>query len=413
LNISGPDAGSGEKIPVSIPAGKNHKGPAGRVSRTPSTTDSADRLTQKLSAFFAKSGQDILPSHVSALHAELYALGLESADIDDITLLNALMLRRHSIPLSKELLEALRGNTPEVFKGVSALRAEALALIGNARLTGESRAVVEALLRDINAFFKGSVPQDSPTVVIDDVSGALPLKNVIQNSGLAFEWRLLAWYRSGRDPERFRALMSEDLKGMLIKFANRAKKNAAGGSAKKKFTALEKNAGKLLKNIENLQLSNILGKHELKKGFCFELPPGGRMNGGHAIIEDDGRGRSEEENTESSPEPFTLNIDVETSLLGSVRVGMTFAGGAGGTGSTGGADHAKKTVSLSFGLESEIITTAAESMSGELRANLISRGFTVTAVNFHLLENNAGNRADGPNSSSKPSKSAQNLDITG
>ncbi|MFC1551460.1 flagellar hook-length control protein FliK [Candidatus Latescibacterota bacterium] len=406
MNISGPEAGSGNKIPVLNPSGKVHKAPVDADVRPQNSTVPGDRLAQQLSAFFAKRGPDILSSHITALHAELSALGLDAADIDDTTILNALMLRRHSIPLSKELLETLGGNAPAVFKGVSVLGDNARALLGDVRLTGESRTAIEALLRDINTFFRDSVLQESPNVVVGDAMSALPLKNIIQNSGLAFEWQLLAWYRSGRDPERLRALMSEDLKGVLINFANRAKKNPAKGSAKKKFTALEKDAGTQLKNIENLQLSNILGKHELKKGFCFELPPGGGLNGGHGIIEDDGRGRPKEENTDGTPKPFTVEIDVETTQLGSVHVGMTFAGIA---------DVAENAVSLNFGLESERITEAAENMSGELRANLTSQGYTVMSVDFHRRGSGTGNRADGSHSAGKdyPTKSAQNLDITG
>ncbi|MFC1649935.1 hypothetical protein ACFL2X_00045 [Candidatus Latescibacterota bacterium] len=397
MRITGPDAGSGDKIPVPRPAGKNREMQLNTVVRPQNSTIPGDRLTKHLSGFFAKSGMDILPSQIKALHAELSALGLGATDIDETVILNALVLRRHSIPLSKELLEILRGNAPVVFRGISSLSEDAMALLGDSRLTGENRSAVEALLRDINVLFKGTVPQESSAIVMETALNAQQLKHIIQNSGMAFEWQLLAWYRSGRDPERLRALMREDLKGILSKFANRAKKNPAKGKVKKKFELLEKNTQTQLKNIRNLQLSNIFGKHGLKKGFCLELPPCAGLKHGQGIIEDTGPKDSGEKEVAETRKSFTLEIDVETSKIGNVHVGMTFAG---------------KAVSLNFGFESETISTVAKDMSGELRANLTEQGYTVAAADFHKRGSIAKRSKDGSISEGN-GKSAKNLDITG
>ncbi|MFC1541619.1 flagellar hook-length control protein FliK [Candidatus Latescibacterota bacterium] len=561
MKIIGPEAGSGDKIPASRLTEINRKMPLNTGIRSHDSSFPGDRLIKHLSAFFAKRAMDISPAQLKALYTELSALGLNTHEIDDTNILNALMLQRYSIPLSKELLETFRGNVPAIFRGISSLREDALSLLGDSRLTGENRIAVETLLQEINAFFRGTVSQESRTFVITDfinlwmydlesnikylaeidaesnteylrgminadfnevetafesllrtspgkkmsgeteklitalktatkefivkvneidsgiqsaseklkeaveslriklasavgeyksanilssesirmsaltpellyellseririlengllaripgselggevtgnanaVMKAVPLKNIVQNSGMAFEWQLLAWYRAGRDPERLRTLMKEDLKGILLNFANRTKRNPVKGNIKKKFELLGKNTQTQMNNIRNLQLSNILGKHGLKKGFYFELPPSVVLNYGHGVIEDAGHNGQEKRKTAENRNSFALEIDVETSKIGNVHVSMTFSG---------------KAVSLHFGLESETVSNRAKDMSQELRANLTEQGYTVISVDFHRRDY-IGGQPSNSLKSKRNGRPEKNLDITG
>ena len=52
------------------------------------------------------------------------------------------------------------------------------------------------------------------------------LAAIIRRTGISYEWMLLAWYRSGRDPMRIKELFSSNLKGILANFLNEAGENA-------------------------------------------------------------------------------------------------------------------------------------------------------------------------------------------
>ncbi|MFC1538604.1 flagellar hook-length control protein FliK [Candidatus Latescibacterota bacterium] len=191
--------------------------------------------------------------------------------------------------------------------------------------------------------------------------------------------------------------MREDLKGILLNFANRAKRDPTKGNIEKKFELLGKHTQTQLNNIRNLQISNILGKHGLKKGFYLEIPPGGVLNYGHGVIEDAGHNGRGKRKTAENRNSFIVEIDVETSKIGNVHVSMTFSG---------------KAVSLHFGLESETVSNRAKDMSQELRANLTGQGYTVVSVDFHRRDNI--DRQPGNSLKSKRTgRPEKNLDITG
>ncbi len=554
MRITGPDILSGDKIPVPRHAGTDTDLPLYTDKQSPGVKHTGKLLTKHLTRIFVNRGIDIPPSQIHALEAELSALGLTATEIDDTSILNALLLKRHSIPLTRELLDTLQRNESTIFKGVSLLREDALSLLGNIHFYGKNRNALEVLVTDINAFFKGIVSPDSMKYAMEDIinlwaydleskllslaegqaesaaeitggdfneveialksifnplseddvnqkaealikvlrnavseihsqiqeidfrhygasellkeaietfryhlsviageyesliapgsesglssvllgellgentrilenrllaqllfnasggdfteitDGALntlQLKNIIQNSGMAFEWQLLAWYRSGMDTGRLHALLHEDLKGILMSFSNRLKKNQAKGKIKKKLELLEKNSQTQLKNITNRQLSNILNKLGVKRGFYLELPLGTEQGQRHTRISVKGSKDSEKEkNLNSQKFPFSLEIEIEMSKIGMVNVFMTFSG---------------KTVSLSFELESEKISSTVTDMGQELREKLMKKGFVVGSVEFRKRDSNLESNKAGSKPAEKV-KSSKNLDIIG
>ena len=235
------------------------------------------------------------------------------------------------------------------------------------------------------------------TEITDDSVNALQLKNLIRNSGMAFEWQLLAWYRSGMDSGRLYTLLHEDLKGILINLSNRLKKNKTTGTLKKKLELLRKNAQAQVKNITNRQIANILSRHGIKKGFYLELPSVADQKQGYVRIIGKGNNDSEEEkNPDSLKSPFSLEIEIELSKIGTVNVFMTFSG---------------KTVSLNFELDSEKIFSTVKDMSEELRAKLAERGFVVSSVEFN--KHNDSKSSSTPSKHPKTTKAIRKLDIIG
>ncbi len=399
MNISGPDAESGG---IRIP--KQTQSAQHQSSSKHGATRNADlhggELSTRLAAVMEDRGVTVSPALVRELYGELSALGFKGGDIDETAILNALLLRRYGIPLSKELIESLRGNLPSVLREMAGLRETASTFLGDSRLTGEIRTAIEILIRDLDAFFRGTIRQNIVSAGMSDEAAAAPLRNLIHNSGLAFEWQLWAWYRSGRDPERLRVLLNDDLKGVLIAFTNRVKKHDSRGVLKKKLAALTKDIETHIKNIEHQQISNILGRHEQKKGFCFELPPGGYLNTGRGTVTNDGDGDSNLRGNNSEPKPFTVELDIDTTCLGTVHVTLTFAG------------NDNRAVALSFELGNGSVLEEATRMSGELREKLAARGYTVVSVDFQRFGDSSVQHAKDSSSENRHERN-QNLDITG
>ena len=212
---------------------------------------------------------------------------------------------------------------------------------------------------------------------------------------MGFEWQLLAWYRSGKDPGRFHALLHNDLKGILMGFINRSRGKATKSRIKKKFELLEKQSQTLLKNITSRQLSNVLNEYDEKRGFYLELPLGAELKQGHAKIV--AKGNKEPEKNTLDPQNFTLSFEVETSKIGTVNVFMTVLG---------------KTVSLRFELEDKNVSALGMDMHEEIREALKSRGFSVGGIEFCESDIDFGRRGN----KTKPinnKRSAKNLDVVG
>lgn len=199
------------------------------------------------------------------------------------------------------------------------------------------------------------------------------LKEMLHKSGMAFEWRLLAWYRSGQDPARFHALMYEDLKGIMLNFINRLRDRKGKRNIHEKLGSLEKEAQSVINTITRRQIATILDGYQGKGRLYLEVPFGN--NPGHEQARIWAHGRKKPEKNTLDPGNLSLSFTVETSRLGAVNVFMPFTG---------------KTVSLRFVFENERYRALAEEMGVEMKKSLMMRGFTVQEMTFWIQSDETG-----------------------
>jgi len=473
-----------------------------------------ESIAAKLTALFMDKKLDVPPSQTQALEAELIRLGVTFSEIDSDSALRALLLYRHSIPLTAELITNTWKTESNVFERLESLREAVRSLVADKRLTGTMRTSVRALAESIDSLFRSELSAETLRYTLDtiietwaynietkltlaaeaetgvvseilsshagefqialeqllhpmteDVSAhkagrfievfreavselrlhiqSLDMRNadtpaiikealavleqrltvlagdfvaflgidasrgisaglfaefisesmrnldkrlfsgftdfvsderdssfgslrtVLQRSGMAFEWRLLAWYRSGKSMARLQALMQEDLKGILMNFLSSATKQHRKRSIPSKITQLEQDAETLVETITQRQLANILNDHTQKRGVYLEIPFGNKTGEGYARI--GARGTKKNGTNTLDTGNLTLTFSIETSRLGLVEATMTVSG---------------KAVTLDFALENEKISTLAREMGDEIRDALNARGFAVGSVTF-------------------------------
>lgn len=221
-----------------------------------------------------------------------------------------------------------------------------------------------------------------------DSGEALPVRNMVRANGMAFEWRLLAWYRSGRDPRRLHDLIHRDVKGILNGFTAGLKTGKAGRRVKKMLGEIEKDAKSLVDSITRRQISTILQNRDDRSGLFFELPFGDTSGKGHAGIW--ARGRKKPDENTIDPDTADITFDVDTTGLGRLYVTMTIR---------------EKTVSLRFFLRDGRAMNIAHEMQTELTDSLSARGFKVGSVSFAVHEEVTGRRRSG--------SQKRSMDITG
>jgi hypothetical protein len=205
-----------------------------------------------------------------------------------------------------------------------------------------------------------------------------PVRDLFLNSGLLFEWKLLAWYRSGGNSENLSDLLHRDLKGILNFLLNRIIAHHGKGSSSKKLDMLEQEARTLFDSITNRQISNVLNNREEGRNLYLELPFGDMSGVESARIR--AQGRKSDSDDALDTESFSLTFDVMTSHIGLVLVTMLF--------------H-EQSVTLSCSLENEEFVEQAHTMSEDLVASLEARGFHVSAVTFDVSEKDTQNRGSG------------------
>ncbi len=210
------------------------------------------------------------------------------------------------------------------------------------------------------------LPVDSaegPDLLPEGALDAARIGNIIRKGGMAFEWQILAWYRSGRTPGRLAALVNGDLKGGLIEFLNRIKRNREKGAARRNITRLEQESRTLLERITNRQVTNILNEHSGQRGYHFELPLAVEPEKGSAriLVHD----RKDQNERLPGKRDITLSFQIETSNIGRVDVLLTTS---------------EKNVSLHFLFESESDVELGREMSGEIREAFLVRGYTVGSI---------------------------------
>ncbi|MFC1692542.1 flagellar hook-length control protein FliK [Candidatus Latescibacterota bacterium] len=485
------------------------------------TGNKANSNAARLAALFVNKGLEIHQSEVRTLTAEFSAMGMTMTDIDGDSALRALLLHRHSIPLTPELVKNAWGDSSSVLNRMQALREQAISLLSDSRLSGEERAALEMLINDIDGLFSGKAspaavkfvqediisnwahtletvlrravggdmealsaftgerietyltvlnqieytfPEDLSDTITGRFAGMLreavsdlhshiarfrfgeaesvtaikeavaalgnrlsalageieafmtaggtqdiqsgmiagffreqvreleqrllagldddtmeiklfrsedgegtgmPFREILQRSGMAFEWRLLAWYRSGRDPDRLRALVHEDIKGILMNFVGDRKKHTGRGRVRNAQNRLLRDAHAVLDSITERQLANVLNNHAEKRGLYLEFPFDEKPGRGHGKLW--ARGNKKQERNTFDPKSLSLTFTLDTSRLGTVDVSMAFSG---------------KSVSLDFVLEDSKVCDLGEEMVSEFRESLQKRGFAARSVRF-------------------------------
>ena len=539
MRIRGPDVPVGKQL-------TDQTKPSPVSVKTQRVESRHDAPAARLAALFMDKGLDVPPSQLTALEAELSALGMHISELDGNSALRALVLSSHNIPLKPELLKNSWDQKPAFFERLYMLRDHARSLLTRKHLSGDMRTAVEVLVNDLDALLtvdesragmrlileelvdmwvyeleqhlKGvvegeigsitelhgplhdelraiidilrSIPEDeiarqtsqfadslrdavselrariqqySPermeltayireavrlfgellTVLAgaletfltantsqivqtglmsgffqervrelehrlltgfhdirgerlsstfpDGDTGPVSLMEALQKSGMAFEWRLLAWFRSNRDPARLHALIHEDLKGILLNFIGKAKKSGGKVRIISKLHHLEQEAQTVIDTITHCQLENILDDYVSTQGLYMEVPLGEKPDEGHAKII--ARGNKEPGEKLLNPENLNISFSVETSKLGTVNVSLSFSG---------------KSVALKFSLQNEEVHALAKEFGDDIRDSLTTRGFTVRSVELGMSKDETGS-----GTSSEQTTQPGNVDIFG
>lgn len=187
----------------------------------------------------------------------------------------------------------------------------------------------------------------------------------VRKSGMMFEWRLLAWYRSGRNPESLRSLFGDDLKGVAKRFLADLGRLRRGERLSRGMESLERRANSLDEAITGRQLSTVLNRVAEKRGGIIEFFPGGIVGEQDSVVVR--RKRSGGESGNPAADMHTMTFSVETSRLGTVAVTMHVSG---------------KLIDCAFMLESADARSTGEAMAGEIAGSLEARGFTVRSIRF-------------------------------
>ena len=385
---------------------------SGRINRIPDTAVSrpttenaqatqhpSQTLTGRLISFFSQKGFTVSPSQIQALTAELTALGMKSSDIDSGIALRALVLHQNNIPLVAELLVENSAREQMLFQRLGLLREHVISLLSGKSVTGDIRSVFDVLINDIDSLAKSLEQSATKNAAVG--SGAVeplalltfdgipvPVRDLLQSSGLMLEWKLLAWYRSGKDPAVLSELVHQDVKGMVAAFLESLKTGDRKGYLKRKLASIEREAQELFDSISGKQISSILHNREDSRSLYLEIPFGGTHERSHSKIWAGGNKKAGAESVES--ESFDITFDVETSHIGRVFVTMNVE---------------EKNVSLTISLQDEQSVTYAREMQSELVESLEARGFMIRSVTVGIMKKDEVR--------SKFTSSTSGVDITG
>ena len=256
-----------------------------QVTRHSSQTFASRSMTSRLVSLLSQKGFNVSPAQLQALTAELSALGMKSSDIDSGIALRALVLNQNNIPLVTELLVENSGSDQTLFQRLGILHGHVMSLRTGTTVTGDIRSVFDVLINDIdslvksleqpiinNAAVSSGAGEPSALPTLDGIP--FPIRDLLQSSGLMFEWKLLAWYRSGKNPAVLHELVHQDVKGMVAAFLEGLKTGGRNGTLKKRLAAIEREAQELLDSISGKQLSSILHNRENSRSLHMEIPFG-------------------------------------------------------------------------------------------------------------------------------------------
>lgn len=218
-------------------------------------------------------------------------------------------------------------------------------------------------LNDLKIRLTSLVFDDGPVAAYAGGAAMPGLRTLMRRSGFGFEWRLLMWYRTGRDPARLHALVRDDYKGMLMQLAARLRQDS--GARLSKLAALEHKARELLDTITRGQIDMLPGNRNTTRDAVLPVP---LAPGGMESLRLNRRDGGEPANQPASPETPVV-FAVTTSELGTVNVALRPSG---------------QQLSLSLGFADERTREYAAGGGDELRDALAARGYDVGALVFSL-----------------------------
>jgi len=192
------------------------------------------------------------------------------------------------------------------------------------------------------------------------------IRSLVMKSGMLFEWKLLAWYRSGGNPSTLRALLAHDMKGILLEFFRKTRGRRTGGTAGRALGDLEDTARSLFDAVTKRQLSTVLNSRGDRQVLRFELPFGDAFTRDRAALTV--RGDKDQSGGEIGPETGSIEFSLKTDALGTVDVLMRFRG--------------REQISLGFVFDDEAQRSLAGELSEEMRQSFADSGYTVHSISF-------------------------------
>lgn len=392
-----PEAGNTPRISTATGAPQTEVASSSSVQPSTANLTASVSISGRLTSLLAELGLEASPAQLEDLAAQIAALGISSGELDREGAIRAVFLHRNSVPLTAALLKAPSSpETPVLFRRAAALLEEALTLLGSRISAPEVRTSVETLARDLENLLGGNAVaygwlgevyrdkrEESPAGVVPALENLWGIDadgeafgNILKKSGMGFEWRLLSWYRTGRDPGMLQDLLRGDLKGILFNFLRNLEKSPARDHLAQK---LEKHARSLLDGITSRQVNHLLDGSGEQRTIPLVVPaeyPRERMYAG--IRAEDHKRRDE---GAPGPELFSLRLDVETTRLGPVLAQLRFSG---------------KTASAAFLLKDRRTLALAMEMADEFRGMLRERGYEPGVIRFALAGREETYPAGGP-----------------
>ncbi len=320
-------------------------------------------LPGPFSSSFADMDMPLPEEELRSLVEAFRAVDLNAGEVNDRAALRALLLLRNGVPLSSGLLQQPKaGETIPLFQEASGLLNRALELLGNLERDAEPAGLVRKLTENL-AYFYG----DEFKTLTHHLGEAGGMRRALHQSGLMFEWRLLAWFNAGRNPRALEDFLRCDLKGALLAFLCGLENVRRPKGARRKIRVLEDAARALLNRITARQLDIILDNANGRRNIYFEVPYGNSDGRAYAGIQAYGENREPDESVD--PAFFTISLEIKTTKLGFVRVKLLFF---------------EKTIIAAFTLRTRKILSLAKCMEDEFREMLRYRGFEPGIIRFIL-----------------------------
>ncbi len=207
----------------------------------------------------------------AVFESALAEIGLSTDMLTPGRMLRALTLFSNNIPLDAALINGESSDTSSIPAQLTQILDSLYAFSQSENITAELRTFLSTITSSLETIMNAAgenVSTDALTANIEQALGqVLSLK-----SGMQFEWRLLAWYRSGEDHSSFRQLIHDDVKGLLFLLSNRLRQMQKQSALPKGMEKLAKDTDRLLGTISHRQLALVLDTASDRRVLPLYLP---------------------------------------------------------------------------------------------------------------------------------------------